>query len=132
MKQVELVRWMVQIAGALRHLNKHSIVHRDLKLENVVLTRKRHAKVIDFGLALENEELEDRQESFIVGTYQYMAPENMDLLPCSHKSDIWALGVMLYTLCQQALPFGSNALEIQEQIHYAQPEPLPKHILPSV
>ncbi|CAF0889095.1 unnamed protein product [Adineta steineri] len=100
---------MSSILNAVNHLHSHDIVHRDLKLENVLMDSKMNVKIIDLGFAvqiLENKSLFDH-----FGTPSYMAPE---LLRCSPHNgmpgyglpaDLWACGVILYRLLSGFLPF---------------------------
>jgi len=91
----------LEIAYALCHLHTHGVIHRDLKLENILMTRKNTIKVIDFGIAqilTERGEAEGKRRR-IVGTPIYMSPEqklNPDAV--SYPSDIYSLGIIIYEL----------------------------------
>src|SRR5262245_30265314 len=108
----EVLTFGAQVADALQHAHKHGIVHRDLKPGNVVLT-KTGAKLLDFGLA--RAALESRgvvegftalptqvqpltQEGTILGTFQYMAPEQLEGLESDARTDIFALGALLHEM----------------------------------
>src|SRR5437763_7586803 len=106
----EVLRYGMQIADALDKAHRHGIVHRDLKPGNVMLT-KSGAKLLDFGLAKLREEpspvaaaltemtVEGERltaEGMLVGTFQYMAPEQMEGKQPDTRSDIFALGAVLY------------------------------------
>jgi serine/threonine protein kinase/Tol biopolymer transport system component len=107
----EVLRYGAQIAGALDAAHRQGIVHRDLKPANVMLTRD-GAKLLDFGLAriaAESEPVseltrtvgQDRpltEEGTILGTFQYMAPEQLEGREAGARTDIFALGALLYEM----------------------------------
>ena len=107
-----------QIADALAHAHAHSVVHRDLKSANVMVTGEGQAKVLDFGIArrLGGDELEEACTSVMTladagwmgGTLAYMAPELLRGVEADERSDIWALGVVLHEVASGARPFGGN------------------------
>ncbi len=98
-----------QICIALEHAHASGIIHRDLKLENVVVTQGQTVKLMDFGLA---RSVESRltSEGTIVGTFSYLAPELILGQPASPQSDLYALGVMLYELTTGQPPFSGETL----------------------
>ena len=111
-----VIRYATQIADALAHAHERGIVHRDLKSQNVVITPEGRAKVLDFGLAArmpqaDAEAVTQTQEALphagmLVGTLAYMAPEVLRGEQATARSDIWALGVLLYEMASGRLPFG--------------------------
>ncbi len=110
-----VIRYGTQIADALAHAHERGIVHRDLKSQNVVITPEGRAKVLDFGLAArmpqaDAEAVTKTQEALphagmLVGTLAYMAPEVLRGEAATARSDIWALGVLLYEMASGRLPF---------------------------
>lgn len=96
-----------QLCQALSHAHGLGIVHRDLKPENVLLTANGAAKLTDFGLAFS---LASRitSEGLIAGTVFYLAPEQAQAKPIDGRSDLYALGVMLYEWVTGALPFTAD------------------------
>jgi serine/threonine-protein kinase len=122
----EVLRYGVQLADALTHAHERGVVHRDFKSANVMLTRDGRAKVLDFGLArlLDGDEVTHAttQESLgapghILGTLPYMAPEQLRGLPADARSDVWALGVVLYEMAAGVRPFtGATPFELSSAI----------------
>jgi len=134
-----VIRWGAQIADALDHAHRHGVIHRDLKSQNVVVTPEGRAKVLDFGLAQQREvELEATTQSEetlapfvgLSGTVPYMAPELLRGAPADTRSDIWALGVVLYEMATGTLPFrGETGFAVTSAIMTQLPKPLPQHVL---
>jgi len=116
----EVLRIGAQIAAALDRAHRAGIVHRDLKPGNVMLT-KSGAKLLDFGLARSGvfdvemdtatQQKPLTQEGTLVGTFQYMSPEQVEGQQVDHRADIWALGCVLYEMATGRAPFvaGSRA-----------------------
>jgi predicted Ser/Thr protein kinase len=139
-----VLRYGVQIAAALAHSHSRNIVHRDLKSTNVVVTSAGLVKVLDFGLAkhAEKDALEGVTQSVspvsstvmgLTGTLQYMAPEVLIGQAADHRSDIWALGVVLYEASAGRLPFGGRtAFELSSAILHQPASPLPSHVPPAL
>jgi serine/threonine protein kinase len=134
-----VVRYGVQIADALGHAHAHGVIHRDLKTTNVVVTPEGRVKVLDFGLAtrLRDAELQEAvsanvpltESRMIVGTLPYLAPELLRGEPAGARTDIWALGVLLYEMASAAHPFGGRtAFELSSAILRDAPTPLPKSV----
>jgi eukaryotic-like serine/threonine-protein kinase len=140
----EVLRYGLQLAEALAHAHERGIVHRDLKSANVVVTPEGRAKVLDFGLAkrLSGQELTEvttaspaslTQPGAILGTLPYMAPEQLRGQPADARSDVWALGVMLYEMAAGARPFdGQTGFELSSEIFHAAPPPLPSRVPPQL
>ena len=131
-----VLRFGSQIADALAHAHERRIVHRDLKSANVVITPEGRAKVLDFGLAkrISGEELAEvttrsqaslTQAGALIGTVPYMAPEQLRGQPADARSDVWALGVMLYEMATGRRPFqGQTSFELSSAILNQVPPPL--------
>jgi TolB-like protein/tetratricopeptide (TPR) repeat protein/tRNA A-37 threonylcarbamoyl transferase component Bud32 len=135
----EVLRCGIQIADALAHAHARQVVHRDLKPANVVAGPDGRVKVLDFGLAKRIRELEPAiattethdsgpltEAGTVVGTLGYMAPEQLRGQPADTRSDIWALGVLLYEIATGSRPFaGQSRFELSSNILNAPPRPLP-------
>ena len=103
MDDMEIRSIFKQIALAVRHLHDHKIVHRDIKDENVVLDQNGGVRLIDFGSAAY---LKGRRYDTFVGTLDYAAPEILAGQTYEGPAqDIWALGILLYTLVYRENPF---------------------------
>jgi len=123
----EAVGYGTQLAGALAHAHAHGIAHRDLKPENVLVTPEGQLKLFDFGIALMAgarrvtwRYLNDR-----LGTPDYMAPEQIEGKRGDQRTDVYALGIMLYEFLAGQVPFvGDNALAVMSQTVHDAPVPL--------
>ena len=94
-----------QIAQGLEAAHEKKIVHRDIKPGNVIVDDKGHVTVMDFGLALLTEGSKLTQLDTTVGTAAYMSPEQIQGLEVDHRTDIWALGCVLYEMVCGQRPF---------------------------
>ncbi|KAL8569911.1 NUAK SNF1-like kinase 1 [Nucella lapillus] len=103
-----------QIASAVHYMHQNSIVHRDLKLENIILDSEGDVKIADFGLA--NYFSYDRTLDTFCGSPLYASPEIVNGKPYhGPEVDVWSLGVVLYTLAYGAMPFESSNLKVLRQ-----------------
>ena len=132
----QVLRFGSQIADALAHAHAHGVVHRDLKSLNVVITPEGRAKVLDFGLAkrLDDQNTDEvtrlrtslTEPGMVVGTLGYMAPEQLRGEAADARSDIWALGVVLYEMASGVRPFeGQTGYALTSAILKEEPRPLP-------
>ena len=129
-----------QMADALAHAHGRGVVHRDFKSANVVVTPDGQVKVLDFGLAkrMTGEELADATAvtrhsltapGVVAGTLAYMAPEQLKGEPADARSDMWALGVVLYELAAGQRPFqGQTGFELTGAILNQPPQTLPSSV----
>jgi eukaryotic-like serine/threonine-protein kinase len=126
----EVARIGEEIAGALAAAHGHGIIHRDIKTDNVMLTRDGHVKVLDFGLAMwtgPRRIASDRltAEGNVVGTARAMSPEQARGRDVDERSDVFSLGSLLYELASGASPFqGINPTETMVKVANAEHVPL--------
>jgi serine/threonine protein kinase len=132
----EVGRYGLQLADALAH--ERGVIHRDLKSGNVMITPDGRVKMLDFGLAkrFSSEEMSDvttemqlTNPGALVGTLAYLAPEQLRGLPADARSDIWALGVVLYEMSTGERPFqGHTGFELSAAILNQPPAPLTRQL----
>jgi tRNA A-37 threonylcarbamoyl transferase component Bud32 len=120
---------MWQVCEAVRYIHGRTILHGDIKTENIFLVRtsgnRRAVKLLDFGLARPDLR---RGAGSVDGTPEYLAPERIEGAPATVATDIYALGIVLYELLVGKLPFtGGNVEEVfKKQRHEAVPQPSTK------
>jgi serine/threonine-protein kinase len=108
MTMKEAVSVAIQVAQGLAKAHDNGIVHRDVKPGNVMLTNDGGVKLLDFGLALLGESVRTTQPGTSVGTPAYMSPEQIRGEQCDGRTDVWSLGVLLYEMLTNELPFASG------------------------
>src|SRR5512143_641939 len=114
-----------QIAAALQEAHARGIVHRDIKPENLMVNRRNEVKVMDFGLARLKGSARLTRGGATVGTIAYMAPEQLRGVEADARSDIFALGVVLYEILAGRLPFrGEHEAALMYSIVNEDPPPL--------
>jgi serine/threonine-protein kinase len=102
---------LCELAAGLSAIHAAGVVHRDLKLENVLMTSDGAAKISDFGVATFAGGSDLAREGMLLGTPKYVAPEYIESGDFDHRSDIYALGVIAYELICGQSPFRSNSRE---------------------
>ena len=128
----DVVDIVEQVASGLATAHQAGIVHRDIKPENIMRRTDGLVKVLDFGIAklLERHDSDQAQLSVhtelgvVMGTVDYMSPEQARGLPVDERTDIWSLGVVLYEMLAQRLPF-SGATRMDSMVAILEREPLP-------
>ncbi|KAM9759086.1 serine/threonine-protein kinase Nek4 isoform 1-T1 [Menidia menidia] len=110
----QVVEWFVQIAMALQYLHERNILHRDLKTQNIFLTKTNIIKVGDLGIARVLESHNDMANT-LIGTPYYMSPELFSNKPYNHKSDVWALGCCVYEM--STLKHAFNAKDMNSLVY---------------
>jgi serine/threonine protein kinase len=118
------INYMVQVAGALNYAHKRGVVHRDIKPANIVVTKEGIPKVLDFGIA-RLVDTSRSQTGLLIGTVNYMSPEQVRGERVDARSDVFSLGVMFYELVCWQRPFlGSNFTAVMLAIISQEPKPL--------
>ncbi len=106
----EALTVFASICDAIAYIHDHGIIHRDIKAQNAKLTAAGVVKLLDFGIAKDAVSHELTQTGGIIGTPNYLSPEQLRGDPASIHSDIWALGVLLYEMVTSQLPFQADTL----------------------
>ena len=118
--QKEAARLLREVACALKFLHEHGITHGDLKPENLVLSEtgreNAHVKLIDFGCAVTEGADEQSLHEQELGTPAYAAPELLVDNVCSPAADVWALGVIMYTMLAGMHPFSDSFTDKEEMV----------------
>jgi len=123
-----------QLAGTLDYLHAHGVYHRDLKPENIIIGSDGRIHIIDFGSALirGTRRVTWGLGSNALGTPDYMSPEQIQGKRGDARTDIYALGIILYELLTGIVPFrGDNALSVMNQHLTASPTP-PRRLRPDI
>jgi len=107
--EIEARCYIIQLISGLKYLHKQHIIHRDLKLRNLFLTERMEVKIGDFGLAAQLQHPGDKRHT-VCGTPNYIAPEIIGKQGHSYEVDIWALGIILYTILIGYSPFGTTEI----------------------
>ena len=111
--EAEVVNWAVQALDALEFAHRQGVVHRDIKPHNMILTDEGRLKVTDFGIARAANVAQMTEVGSIVGTAQYLSPEQARGLDVGPQSDLYSMGIVLYEMLTGELPFtGDSAVEI--------------------
>lgn len=114
LEERQVVEWFVQIAMALQYMHERNILHRDLKTQNIFLTKSKIIKVGDLGIARVLESSSDMATT-LIGTPYYMSPELFSNKPYNHKSDVWALGCCVYEMA--TLKHAFNAKDMNSLVY---------------
>jgi TolB-like protein len=127
----------IQVVSALTAAHEVNIIHRDIKPENIMLRRDGYVKILDFGLAkLTEQRATDAEGSTLVktaagvvlGTINYMSPEQARGLEVDARSDIWSLGVVLYEMVTGRMPFeGATMSDVIAAVLDHEPAPLARY-----
>lgn len=123
------VRIAIGVCEALDYLHKHGVVHRDLKPENIMLCEGDRIKLIDFGIAMRDDQrrLTFTDMSQAMGTPDYIAPEQVQGKHCDPRTDIYTLGVIFYEMLTGQVPFpGDNPLVAMNDRLVKDPKPARK------
>ena len=114
-----------QVADALDFAHKRGVVHRDIKPSNIMVSNDGHVTLMDFGLVRATEGTMLTMSGAVMGTPEYMAPEQAQGQPTDHRADIYAFGIVIYRLLVGRLPFERTTAPALIHAHvYEAPPPL--------
>ncbi|XP_067451525.1 interferon-induced very large GTPase 1-like [Thunnus thynnus] len=112
----QILDWFVQICLALKHIHDRKILHRDIKPQNIFLTKDETVQLGDFGVSRVLNSTKELATTF-TGTQLYLSPEIYENEPYNNKSDIWALGCVLYEMCTLKPAFNAdNSMDLEVKI----------------
>ncbi|QEG35322.1 serine/threonine protein kinase [Bythopirellula goksoeyrii] len=115
----------IQVCRALKHAHDHGVVHRDIKPANLLLTKEGQIKIADFGIARLFGGTQLTTAGGVLGTADYMSPEQADGRPVTEKCDQYSLGGVMYALLAGRPPFRAKTMpEMLQMQRFAEPEPV--------
>jgi serine/threonine protein kinase/Flp pilus assembly protein TadD len=121
-----------QVCDGLAEAHSLGVVHRDLKPQNIMIDKGGNAKIMDFGIARSIREKGITGPSVLIGTPEYMSPEQAEAKEIDHRSDIYSLGIILYEMATGRVPFeGETALSIAMK-HKGEIPKNPKQFNPNI
>lgn len=121
----EVIHYGVEIASALKLAHDSGVIHRDIKPANLMLTRDNHVKLTDFGIAKLFGGTHLTADGGVVGTVDYMPPEQAEGNPVSARSDLYSVGGVMYALLARRPPFTGRSLpQIIHALRFDPPTPL--------
>ena len=121
-----------QIASALDAAHESGLVHRDVKPENILITRDDFAYLVDFGIANATTDEKLTELGTAVGTYAYMAPERFSNSEVTYRADIYALACVLHECLTGVQPYPADSVSVLITAHLMQPIPHPSAVRPGV
>ena len=121
------LRFLYQSAAAVKYLHERSIIHRDLKPENLLLTEAFNIKLCDFGWSCRTD-TDDKTLSMVCGTYEYMSPEICLRKPQTLKTDVWALGIILFEMLTGQPPYKPTSTASLKHLMETSPILIPSHL----
>ncbi|MTI79811.1 MAG: Stk1 family PASTA domain-containing Ser/Thr kinase [Firmicutes bacterium] len=128
-KVINIVR---QLCDALQHAHENNIVHRDIKPQNVLITKTERVKLTDFGIAVEANTGTITNTDTVMGSVHYISPEQAKGLTPGPQSDIYSLGVVLYEMLTGDLPFKGEGPVAVALKHVQEQPPLPSDKEPGI
>ncbi len=122
MPEPEVKRWMAGILDGLQALHGHGLIHRDMKPDNVLVDSDNVPKVTDLGVARDASAREKTRLGTVLGTLEYMSPEQIQGLAVDARADIYACGVMMFHMLSGELPYNATS-EFEWQEAHVRKEP---------
>ena len=124
---------VIQVCAGLQYAHNHGVIHRDVKPANIVVLQDKTVKLVDFGIARLADSRTTRaaitRDGQVIGSLDYMSPEQLEGKPIDHRSDIYSSGVVLYQLLTETLPFhGVDTTSTITKILHSKPRPLSDYL----
>jgi serine/threonine protein kinase len=121
----EVARLAVGVCRALKHAHDSGVIHRDIKPANLLIDRDDRVKLSDFGIAKLFGGTQLTADGGVMGTADYMAPEQAEGRPVNHRCDLYSLGCVMYALLAGQTPFrGTSLPEVIHKLRFTDPVPL--------
>ncbi len=121
-----------QVCEGMIEAHRLGVVHRDLKPQNILIDREGNAKVMDFGIARSLETKKTTIQGTMIGTPEYMSPEQTEFRDVDQRSDIYSLGIILFEMLTGRVPFeGETPIGIA-MLHKSEPPPHPSQLNPQI
>jgi serine/threonine protein kinase len=106
----EALRIFQEVVSAIAYVHAHGVIHRDIKSNNIKIGTQGQVKLLDFGIAKGGASPALTQTGSVVGTIEYLSPEQLSTGHADQRSDIWALGVLLYEMATGRVPFTATTI----------------------
>ncbi|MDD4554063.1 MAG: protein kinase [Bacteroidales bacterium] len=121
----QTIEYIRQIGSALGYAHQNGLIHRDVKSSNIIITRSGRPVLTDFGIAFAVYDSKLTMPGTVIGTPEYMSPEQAEGRQIDARSDLFSLGVIMYECLTGQVPFkGENAISTAHKIIYDQPQPI--------
>jgi len=128
----QVIAWLHPLADALDYAHTKGLIHRDIKPSNVIMAEERRPVLTDFGLVKSTQEVSTTTTGVVLGSLEYMAPEQIQGKEATPATDQYALGVVAYQMLTGRVPFqGKTPYEVQNG-HVSLPPPEPRSINPAL
>jgi serine/threonine-protein kinase len=128
----EAIEFTIQICNAIGYAHSKGLIHRDIKPQNILLTKNAEIKVTDFGIAKGLGDATLTQAGYTLGTVHYFSPEQAQGRPAVAQSDLYSIGIVLYEMLTGRIPFESDNPVALALKHIEEPPPSPRRFNPSV
>jgi serine/threonine-protein kinase len=128
----EMVRILLDVLAGLAYAHAEGMIHRDLKPANILLTKKGQAVLADFGIAQIIGSTQHTVSGALLGTLNYMAPEQGLQGICDARSDLYAMGIVFYEMLTQQPPYNADTPLAILMKHVNDPLPIPHQIDPNI